>query len=155
MDLFDFQANETNGSSNQRHFQNIPPHPSFPHQHLHTQIPPPNLPSGAPSPQIMGHNSPPPPTQTYYKDERTQRQHYKLKKKLYDKQLKGEPPNQGSNDSYIGQTKLLLCNTADKKAGGNSVETSEDGEESSVQDDEDSVRVITEILSSIEAPLVS
>ncbi|XP_045472240.1 fibronectin type-III domain-containing protein 3A isoform X2 [Harmonia axyridis] len=148
-------ANETNGSSNQRHFQNIPPHPNYGHQHLHTQIPPPNLPSGAPSPQIMGHGSPPPPAQTYYKDERTQRQHYKLKKKLYDKQIKGEPPNQGANDGYIGsQTKLLMCAAADKKAGGNSVETSEDGEEGSVQDDEDTVRVITEILSSIEAPLV-
>lgn len=48
-----------------------------------------------------------------------------------------------------------MCNSPDKKAGGNSVETSEDGEESSIQDDEDSVRIITEILSSIEAPLVS
>ncbi|XP_044752759.1 fibronectin type-III domain-containing protein 3A isoform X2 [Coccinella septempunctata] len=151
-------ANDTNGSSNQRHYQTIPPHPNYGNPLHHTQIPPPSLQSGAPSPQLMGHSSPPPPhNQTYYKDERAQRQHYKLKKKLYDKQIKGEPPNQpmAGNDGYIGQNNLLLCNnSAEKKAGGNSVETSEDGEESSVQDDEDAVRLITEILSSIEAPLV-
>ncbi|KAL3282642.1 hypothetical protein HHI36_005817 [Cryptolaemus montrouzieri] len=160
-------ANETNGTSNQRHYQNIPTHPNFAPQHLHTQIPPQNLPSGAPSPQSqvssrLAPNSPPPPSQTYCKDERAQRQHYKLKKKLYDKQIKGDPPNQGGNTAYFTQTKLLMCpapnNSASRKGGlktgANSVETSEDGEESSVQDDEDSVKLITEILSSVEAPLV-
>lgn len=38
----------------------------------------------------------------------------------------------------------------------NSVGTSEDGEESSsVQDEEDSVQIITEMLSSVQAPTVS
>lgn len=42
-----------------------------------------------------------------------------------------------------------------KDKGMNSVGTSEDGEESSsVQDEEDSVQIITDILSSVQAPKV-
>ncbi|KAK9869632.1 hypothetical protein WA026_003377 [Henosepilachna vigintioctopunctata] len=157
---------ESNTTSNQRHYQNIPSHPNFA-PHLHNQIPSPNLHTCVSNPQsqvhsTIGPNSPTPPPQTYCKDERAQRQHYKLKKKLYDKQIKGDPPTHGHNAGYLSQTKLLMCATANsaidkksmRKTGANSVETSEDGEESSVQDDEDSVRMITEILSSVEAPSV-
>ncbi|CAG9835106.1 unnamed protein product [Diabrotica balteata] len=48
-----------------------------------------NLQSGHPVANHLGHSPPPNPT-TYYKDERTQRQHIKLKKKLHDKQQKSD-----------------------------------------------------------------
>lgn len=101
-----------------------------------------------PSPTHMGHSSPPNPT--YYKDERTQRQHIKLKKKLHDKQQKG--------DNLLPRKELLngLKRTGMKEKGMNSVGTSEDGEESSIPDEEDSVQqIITDILSSVQAPKVS
>lgn len=99
-----------------------------------------------PSPTHMGHS--PPPNPTYYKDERTQRQHIKLKKKLHDKQQK--------SDTLLPRKELVngLKRTNVKEKGMNSVGTSEDGEESSVPDEEDSFQIVTEILSSVQAPKV-
>lgn len=72
-----------------------------------------------------------------------------MKKKLQDKQQKG--------DSISPRRDLVngLKRTVTKDKGMNSVGTSEDGEEgSSVQDDEDSIHIITDMLSSVQAPKV-
>ncbi|XP_072388765.1 fibronectin type-III domain-containing protein 3A isoform X2 [Diabrotica undecimpunctata] len=107
-----------------------------------------NLQSGHPVANHLGHSPPPNPT-TYYKDERTQRQHIKLKKKLHDKQQK--------SDGLIPRKELVngLKRAGLKDKGMNSVGTSEDGEESSVPDEEDSIQIATDILSSVQAPKVS
>ncbi|KAH1001926.1 hypothetical protein HUJ04_005882 [Dendroctonus ponderosae] len=78
---------------------------------------------------------PPPPPTTCYKDERTQRQHTKLKKKLQEKQ-KG--PDPGSRPAL--------------KRG----RSSEEGDErESVAEEEESVQVVTDLLSSVQAPQVA
>lgn len=96
----------------------------------------------------MGHS--PPPNPSYYKDERTQRQHSKLKKKLHEKQQKI------TGDTLQPRKELVngLKRTAVKEKGMNSVGTSEDGEESSVADEDDTFQIITDILSSVQAPKV-
>lgn len=93
--------------------------------------------------------TPPPPNPTYYKDERAQRQHIKLKKKLHDKQQK--------SGSLLPRKELIngLKKSTVKEKGMNSVGTSEDGEESSIPDEEDSFQIITDILSSVQAPKVN
>ncbi|XP_074025374.1 miles to go isoform X2 [Leptinotarsa decemlineata] len=106
-----------------------------------------NLQTGHQMPTHLGHS--PPPNPSYYKDERTQRQHNKLKKKLHEKQQK--------NDSLLPRKDLVngMKRSGLKEKGMNSVGTSEDGEESSVPDDEDYHVYITDILSSVQAPKVS
>ncbi|KAL1513199.1 hypothetical protein ABEB36_002638 [Hypothenemus hampei] len=101
------------------------------------------------SPTHLGHS--PPPNPTYYKDERTQRQHIKLKKKLQEKHKKG-PELSPRKDLVNGLKRGPSGPNKDK--GMNSVGTSEDGEESSVPDEEDSVQVVTDLLSSVQAPKV-
>lgn len=139
-------AGPANGTTQgaQTYYQGIPP--SFPPPHFHSNIPP-GHPSHVPSPTHPGHS--PPPSHGYYKDERAQRQYFKLKKKLHDKQQKG--------DSALSSPRKDLVNglRRGKEKGMNSVGTSEDGEESSsVQDEEDSVQIITDMLSSVQAPKV-
>lgn len=156
-------GNDSSGNNpaarTQQVYQTI--HPNYPPQHLlaQTQIPNsgPRLPSPTPTP-------PPPSQPTYLKDERAQRQHYKLKKKWYDKQQtsvgKGTPNNNDAKGHKDGKNKNqdqhAIVNNQHNSKVSNSVETSEDGDDgaSSIQDDEDSVKLITEILSSVEAPLV-
>ncbi|KAJ8961083.1 hypothetical protein NQ318_008759 [Aromia moschata] len=133
-------GNGTNQS--QQFYPGLPT--GFPPQHFHSNIQPGHP---VPSPTHLGHS--PPPNPTYYKDERTQRQHIKLKKKLHDKQQKG--------DALLPRKELIngLKRATIKDKGMNSVGTSEDGEESSVPDEEDSFQIITDILSSVQAPKVS
>lgn len=133
-------GNGTNQS--QQFYPGLPT--NFPPQHFHSNMQPGHP---VPSPTHLGHS--PPPNPTYYKDERTQRQHFKLKKKLHDKQQKGDP--------LLPRKELVngLKRSTVKEKGMNSVGTSEDGEESSVPDEEDSFQIITDILSSVQAPQVS
>ncbi|CAH1130831.1 unnamed protein product [Ceutorhynchus assimilis] len=102
------------------------------------------------SPTHLGHS--PPPNPTFYKDERTQRQHIKLKKKLQEKNQKG--PELSPRKDLVNGLKRTSAGTNSKEKGMNSVGTSEDGEESSVPDEEDSVQVVTDLLSSVQAPKV-
>ncbi|XP_022918886.1 fibronectin type-III domain-containing protein 3A isoform X3 [Onthophagus taurus] len=133
----------------------------FPPPHFHSNIPPGHLPHGPANAPNAGHS--PPPSHAYYKDERTHRQHNKLRKKLHDKQQKGGIVTGGGNGDAGGPNSLSpmkdLVNgltRSHKEKGMNSVGTSEDGEESSsVQDEEDSIHIITDILSSVQAPKVS
>lgn len=117
----------------------------FPPQPYHTM----QGPHPIPSPTHLGHS--PPPNPAYYKDERAQRQHIKLKKKLQEKHQKG-PELSPRKDLVNGLKRSPTGSTKDK--GMNSVGTSEDGEESSVPDEEDSVQVVTDVLSSVQAPKV-
>lgn len=127
----------------------------------------------APPPGPHSGHSPPP---NFHKDERTQRQYIKLKRKLEQKQMRG---NNGDSTLMVGNlwqsghsTPALsprkeLVNglrrgasasmgVINKERGMSSVGTSEDGEESSsVQDEEDDVQIIQDILSSVQAPVVS
>ncbi|XP_050295748.1 fibronectin type-III domain-containing protein 3A isoform X2 [Anthonomus grandis grandis] len=103
-----------------------------------------------PSPTHLGHS--PPPNPMYYKDERTQRQHIKLKKKLQEKHQKVPDVSSPRKDLVNGLKRGPATTTKDK--GMNSVGTSEDGEESSVPDEEDSVQVVTDLLSSVQPPKV-
>ncbi|KRT80542.1 Fibronectin domain-containing protein [Oryctes borbonicus] len=120
--------------------------PNFTPHHFHSNIPP-GHPAHVTSSANPGH-SPPPSHQFYNKDERTRLQHIKLKKKLH-RQQKG--------DSISPRKDLINgLRRSQKEKGMNSVGTSEDGEESSsVQDEEDSVQIITDMLSSVQAPKVS
>ncbi|XP_076253735.1 fibronectin type-III domain-containing protein 3A-like isoform X2 [Rhynchophorus ferrugineus] len=117
---------------------------SFPPQPYHAI----QGPHPVPSPTHLGHS--PPPNPSYFKDERAQRQHIKLKKKLQEKQQKG--PELSTRKDIVNGLKRNPTATKDK--GMNSVGTSEDGEESSVPDEEDSVQVVTDLLSSVQAPQV-
>ncbi|XP_066143269.1 fibronectin type-III domain-containing protein 3A isoform X2 [Euwallacea fornicatus] len=116
----------------------------FPPQPYHSM----QGPHPVPSPTHLGHS--PPPNPTYYKDERTQRQHSKLKKKLQEKHQKGLELSP-RKDLVNG---LKRTNPPGKEKGMSSVGTSEDGEESSVPDEEDSVQLVTDLLSSVQAPKV-
>ncbi|XP_018325859.1 fibronectin type-III domain-containing protein 3A isoform X2 [Agrilus planipennis] len=166
-------ANGSNQSPQPFYPQSLPP--GFPPPHFHSNIPPGahGPPSSHPS------HSPPPPPQpghggngSYYKDERTQRQYNKLKKKLHDKQhliktgLDATSTGTNNNNNNNNATTHLLSprkelinglqRGAAKEKGMNSVGTSEDGEESSsVQDEEDYVNYITDVLSSVQPPKVS
>lgn len=139
-------AGPANGTTQgaQTYYQGLPP--NFPPPHFHSNIPP-GHPSHVPSPTHPGHS--PPPNHGYYKDERAQRQYFKLKKKLHDKQQKGDSLSSPRKDLVNGLRR-------GKEKGMSSVGTSEDGEESSsVQDEEDSVQIITDMLSSVQAPKVT
>ncbi|CAH1175829.1 unnamed protein product [Phaedon cochleariae] len=123
-------------------FYAAPPSAGYAPPHFHA-----GLQSGHPHPAHLGHSPPPPPhcaSPAYYKDERAQRQHSKLKRKLQEKQT--------TTTNGAG----LRRGSGAKERGMNSVGTSEDGEESSVPDEEDSFHVyITDVLSSVQAPKVS
>lgn len=96
-----------------------------------------------PSPTRLGHS--PPINQIYCKDERTKRQYIKLKRKHQDKH---------KLDSMQKDLVNGLRRPTAKDKDMNSVGTSEDGEESSIPDEEDSVQIIADILSSVQAPKV-
>ncbi|XP_065164149.1 fibronectin type-III domain-containing protein 3A-like isoform X4 [Atheta coriaria] len=142
-------AGPPNGTSHppQTYHYTMPPNFASHHPHFHSNMPPGG--GGATHPMhqplsASGHSPPP----AFCKDERSQRQYIKLKKKQLDKQQK-------SVDSIGGRKELVNGIKRVKDKGMNSVGTSEDGEESSsLQDDDDSAH-ITDILSSVEAPKVS
>lgn len=137
-------AGPVNGTNQtpQTFYQGLPP--GFPPPHFHSNISP------AHASHVSSHIHPshsPPPNHGYYKDERTKKQYIKLKKKLHDKQKSDNvvPPRK----EFVNGLRTV------KDKGMNSVGTSEDGEESSsVQDEEDSVQIVTDILSSVQAPKV-
>lgn len=102
-----------------------------------------------PSTANVGHY-PPHNNPIYFKDERAQRQYFKLEKKLHDKQmLKNE------NTSLIREELSNNLRQADMKTveDMNSLGTSDDGEESSIAEDEN-IQIITEILSAVQPPKV-
>ncbi|XP_044268751.1 fibronectin type-III domain-containing protein 3A isoform X2 [Tribolium madens] len=131
-------GNSTN-QPQQAFYQGLPT--GFPASHFHSNIPPGHP---GPSPTRLGHS--PPLNQIYYKDERAKRQYIKLKKKHQDKQ---------KLDSMQKDLVNGLRRPSAKDKDMNSVGTSEDGEESSIPDEEDSVQIIADILSSVQAPKVS
>ncbi|XP_060516675.1 fibronectin type-III domain-containing protein 3A isoform X2 [Cylas formicarius] len=139
-------GNGTNQS--QQYYPGLPA--GYPQQHFHSNM------QGAhpvPSPTHMGHS--PPPNPTYYKDERTQRQHIKLKKKLQEKHQKVVGGEMSPQKDLVNGLKRSSTAQVVKDKGMNSVGTSEDGEESSVPDEEDTAQMIMDILSSVQAPKVS
>ncbi|PSN41619.1 hypothetical protein C0J52_17774, partial [Blattella germanica] len=144
---------------------NQPPQPFFAPQGLPPGYPPPHFGHGNPmQPGVMGHVPPPaqqghsPPPHNF-KDERTQRQYIKLKKKLEQKQMRGDGLSITSSQATppISPRKELVNGMRrGKDRGMSSVGTSEDGEESSsMQDEEDEVHLITEMLSTIKSPQVA
>ncbi|XP_046676648.1 fibronectin type-III domain-containing protein 3A isoform X2 [Homalodisca vitripennis] len=134
---------------------NQPPQPFFTPQGL----PPGYPPFGNPlQPGMLGHvppqqgHSPPP---NFHKDERTQKQYIKLKKKLEQKQL-GLQLNEQRTPPVSPRKDLVNGTRGGKKGGMSSVGTSEDGEESSsVQDEDEEVNLIIDLLSTIKAPQVT
>ncbi|XP_063902882.1 fibronectin type-III domain-containing protein 3A isoform X2 [Zophobas morio] len=131
-------GNSTN-QPQQAFYQGLPA--GFPASHFHSNIPPGHP---GPSPTRLGHS--PPLNQVYYKDERTKRQYIKLKTKHQAKQ---------KLDSMQKDLVNGLRRPSAKDKDMNSVGTSEDGEESSIPDEEDSVQIIADFLSSVQAPTVS
>ncbi|KAI5705127.1 hypothetical protein M8J76_013911 [Diaphorina citri] len=122
--------------------QGLPPgFPPFPHG---TPLQPGVLASHIP-PTQQGHS--PPPGLNFHKDERTQKQYNKLKKKLEQKQMKGENNILHSTPPLSPRKDLVNGNRA-------KTETSEDGEESSIQDEEDDAS-IAEILANVKSPQVA
>ncbi|VEN63611.1 unnamed protein product [Callosobruchus maculatus] len=133
--------------------------------HFHGGMPPPGGGTaggggGVPSPTHQGH-SPPPPSQTvvpppaYFRDERAHRQHIKLRRKLNEKQKNNNSTEK--SDAIIRKDFVngLKRSSEGKEKGMNSVGTSEDGEESSVPDEEDPYPAVIDVLSSVQAPKVS
>ena len=127
---------------------------------------PPGHPTHASSPVPTNSGHSPPPNHNYHKDERAQQQYMKLQKKWNHRQQKCIAGGGGDTGSNATATSNLVSSKKDlvnglrraavtKEKGMNSVGTSEDGEESgSVQDEEDSVQLITDVLSSVQAPKV-
>ncbi|XP_022188761.2 fibronectin type-III domain-containing protein 3A isoform X2 [Nilaparvata lugens] len=134
---------------------NQPHQPFFAPQGLPPGYPP--FGHGAPlQPGLLSHVHPnqqghsPPPAHNFHKDERTQRQYNKLRKKLEQKNVRGVTPPSPRKEFANGVRSR-------KSIGGGSVGTSEDGdgeESSSVQDEDDdtSLALLTEILNSIKPP---
>ncbi|XP_073994943.1 miles to go isoform X2 [Rhodnius prolixus] len=116
------------------------------------------LPHGYPpfntlQPGVLSHGPPQghsPPPHSFHKDERSQRQFHKLKKKLEQKQLRDHPPN---TTPPLSPRKELNGNS---RKGVGSVGTSEDGEESSsLHDEEEDIIGLTDLLGNIKPPEVS
>nr|CAH7718590.1 unnamed protein product [Callosobruchus chinensis] len=143
--------------------------------HFHGGMPPPGGGTaagggGVPSPTHQGH-SPPPPSQTvviaahpqtqqvpppaYFRDERTHRQHIKLRRKLNEKQKNNNGTEKADAILRKDFVNGLKRSGEGKEKGMNSVGTSEDGEESSVPDEEDPYPAVIDVLSSVQAPKVS
>lgn len=140
-------------------FQPLPagypgPGPGGPHYHP--------IPGGhMPPHQQMSHSphSPSPPTNNYHnKDERTQRQHTKLLRKLDQKRDNNNSsamstPAHSPSPRKGGVVELNGGRTP--RNGASSVGTSEDGEESSSVPDEDDDQLIIEQLSDVQSPEVN
>lgn len=86
----------------------------------------------------------------YYKDERAQRQYMKLEKKLHDKQMMRNEKSALIREEIANNLRQTDVKAVDDM---NSLGTSEDGEESSIADDESS-QIIAEILSAVQPPKV-
>ncbi|XP_021928755.1 fibronectin type-III domain-containing protein 3A isoform X2 [Zootermopsis nevadensis] len=143
---------------------NQPPQPFFAPQGL-----PPGYHFGHGSPMqpgVMGHGPPPtqqahsPPPPLNFKDERTQRQYIKLKKKLEQKHMRVDNVSITSSQVTppISPRKELANGVRrGKDRGMSSVGTSEDGEESSSvqEDEEEDVHLIMEMLSTVKPPQVA
>ncbi|XP_023720890.1 fibronectin type-III domain-containing protein 3A isoform X3 [Cryptotermes secundus] len=147
---------------------NQPPQPFFAPQGLPPGYPPPHFGHGsAMQPGVMGHvppsaqqgHSPPPPPPHNFKDERTQRQYIKLKKKLEQKHMRGDSLSIASSQvtpPISPRKELVNGMRRGKERGISSVGTSEDGEESSsIQDEEEDVHLIVEMLSTVKSPQVT
>ncbi|XP_054283686.1 fibronectin type-III domain-containing protein 3a isoform X2 [Macrosteles quadrilineatus] len=134
---------------------NQPPQPFFTAQGIPPGYPPygPLQPGMlGPLPPQQGHSPPP----NFHKDERTQRQYIKLKKKLEQKQLGMQLGDQRTPPVSPRKEYLNGIRVGGKKGGMSSVGTSEDGEESSsVQDEDEEMALISDLLSTIKAPQVT
>ncbi|XP_075212988.1 miles to go isoform X2 [Lycorma delicatula] len=138
---------------------NQPHQPFFPPQGLPHGYPP--FGHGTPlQPGLLGHVHPsqqghsPPPAHNFHKDERTQRQYNKLRKKLEQKQVRGVTPPISPRKDFVNGVRPR------KGMGGGSVGTSEDGdgeESSSVQDEDDdsTLSLLNDFLANIKPPQVA
>ncbi|XP_055375585.1 fibronectin type-III domain-containing protein 3A isoform X2 [Condylostylus longicornis] len=107
--------------------------------------------SGHLQPQQMSH-SPSPPNNYHNKDDRTQRQHAKLLRKLNNREMNSAM----STPAHSPSPRKELNGRRISRNGASSVGTSEDGEESSsVPDDEDDCQTIIEQLSAVQKPEVT
>ncbi|XP_055713651.1 fibronectin type-III domain-containing protein 3A isoform X2 [Phlebotomus papatasi] len=122
------------------------------------------IPGGHLQPQQLSHSphSPSPPNNNYHKDERTQRQHTKLLRKLDQQQQKQREMNSAlstpahSPSPRKSELNGLRRTTPASRNGASSVGTSEDGEESSsVPDEEDDYQPLIDQLSAVQSPQVS
>ncbi|XP_067007900.1 fibronectin type-III domain-containing protein 3A isoform X2 [Anabrus simplex] len=147
---------------------NQPPQTFYAPQGLPAGYPPPPFGHANPlQPGVMAHV--PPPTQqghsspplNFHKDERTQRQYFKLKKKLEQKHMRGGDGFSISSSQGTPPTsprkELVNGIRRSKEQGMSSVGTSEDGEESSsIQDEEEETNMmIVEMLSTAKSPQVT
>lgn len=119
----------------------------FPAQHLHSTM---QANQHVPSSANVGHFQPHNNNPIYYKDERTQRQYIKLEKKLHDKQMLRNENTSLIREEVSNNLRQTEAKVVDDM---NSLGTSEDGEESSIADDEN-IQIITEILSAVHPPKV-
>lgn len=103
-----------------------------------------------PSSANMSHYPPHNNNPIYYKDERAQRQYIKLEKKLQDKQMMRTENTALIREELSNNLRQVDVKTVEDM---NSLGTSEDGEESSIADDEN-IQIITEILSAVHPPKV-
>ncbi|KAL1458311.1 hypothetical protein WDU94_008472 [Cyamophila willieti] len=120
----------------------LPPgFPAFPHGNpLQQGVLPSHLP-----PAQQGHS--PPPGINFHKDERSQKQYNKLKKKLEQKQMKGENNILHSTPPLSPRKDLVNGNRA-------KTDLIEDGEESLQDEEEDASSLVGEILANVKSPLV-
>uniref|UniRef100_A0A336JVJ1 CSON007935 protein n=1 Tax=Culicoides sonorensis TaxID=179676 RepID=A0A336JVJ1_CULSO len=124
-------------------------------QHYHPAMQNANL-----QPQ-MSHSphSPSPPSSNHYKDERAQKQHTKLMRKLDKKNNSRDMSSTLSTPAHSPSPRKNELNglrRQQRSNGTSSVGTSEDGEESSsVPDEEDDQQAIIDQLANIQAPTVA
>lgn len=83
----------------------------------------------------------------YYKDERTQRQHIKLKKKLHERHRTDGALPRRDNANELQAT--------NRENDLSRLTVNENGEEPGAISDEDSLQTIIDILSSVQPPMVS
>ncbi|XP_031628985.1 fibronectin type-III domain-containing protein 3A isoform X2 [Contarinia nasturtii] len=134
-----------------QHFYSAVPF-AGPGPHFHT------IPGGHLQPQTMHSQHSPSPPNTYHKDERSQRQHTKLLRKLDQQKQREMNSSALSTPAHSPSPRKAELNGIKRSArnGASSVGTSEDGEESSsVPDEDEDVASIIEQLSNVQLPQVS
>ncbi|XP_055305314.1 fibronectin type-III domain-containing protein 3A-like isoform X5 [Sitodiplosis mosellana] len=135
-----------------QHFYSAVPSFAGPGPHFHT------IPGGHLQPQTMHSQHSPSPPNTYHKDERSQRQHTKLLRKLEQQKQREMNSSALSTPAHSPSPRKAELNGIKRSArnGASSVGTSEDGEESSsVPDEDEDVASIIEQLSNVQLPQVS
>ncbi|XP_063699052.1 fibronectin type-III domain-containing protein 3A isoform X2 [Culicoides brevitarsis] len=103
-------------------------------------------------------HSPSPPSTNHYKDERAQRQHTRLVRKLDKKNNSRNMSSTLSTPAHSPSPRKNELNGVHRQQrsnGTSSVGTSEDGEESSVPDEEDDQQAIIDQLATVQTPIIT